>query len=112
MVQFFQTVMGKTFFQGTLPQLVRALTRIANSLEKQARLDELPVDIEKRAEAGVPKDRVLRLLVTDMSQDDRQRLRDTYCKDLRGKAENPLEVEEWDQIINFLTGTLPASEDS
>lgn len=33
MIQFYETVMGKRFFEGTVPSLVRALERIANALE-------------------------------------------------------------------------------
>jgi hypothetical protein len=32
--QFFQTQMGKTFFEGTLPELVRQLKRIGDGLER------------------------------------------------------------------------------
>lgn len=34
MIQFFETVMGKRFYEGQLPQLIKALERIATLLEK------------------------------------------------------------------------------
>ena len=33
--EFFQTMMGRTFFDGTMPKIARALERIAAALEKQ-----------------------------------------------------------------------------
>jgi hypothetical protein len=33
-VGFFQTVMGRRFIEGTMPEVAKALTRIANVLEK------------------------------------------------------------------------------
>lgn len=39
MVEFFQTIMGRQFFDGTMPALVRVLERIANALE----LDRKPL---------------------------------------------------------------------
>lgn len=35
MIQFHETVMGHRFFEGQLPALIRALERIAGSLEKK-----------------------------------------------------------------------------
>ena len=32
-MQFFQTVMGKMFYDGTMPRIARALERIADALE-------------------------------------------------------------------------------
>ena len=32
---FFQTLMGRVYYEGTLPRLVRALERIADALEAQ-----------------------------------------------------------------------------
>ena len=33
MIQFFETVMGRRFFEGQLPALIKALGRIADALE-------------------------------------------------------------------------------
>ena len=33
MTEFFQTIMGKKFYEGTVPRIASALDRIANSLE-------------------------------------------------------------------------------
>lgn len=35
MSEFFKTVMGRAFYEGTMPRLVKALESIAKSLEKQ-----------------------------------------------------------------------------
>lgn len=32
---FWQTLMGKTYYEGTLPRIARALERIADALESQ-----------------------------------------------------------------------------
>jgi hypothetical protein len=42
--EFFQTIMGRQFYDGTLPRIAKALERIANALE----------ETNKRAEAAVP----------------------------------------------------------
>ena len=34
MVEFFQTVMGHHFYEGTMPQIAKSLSRIATALEK------------------------------------------------------------------------------
>lgn len=34
-MQFFETVMGKQFFEGKVPKLIKALERIADALEKE-----------------------------------------------------------------------------
>lgn len=34
---FFQTMMGKVYYEGTLPRIARALERIAEALEAQNR---------------------------------------------------------------------------
>jgi hypothetical protein len=44
--EFFQTQMGKTFFEGTLPELARQLKRIGDGLER------LNKNLESRA--GTP----------------------------------------------------------
>lgn len=42
--KFFQTVMGKHFYEGAVPRIARALERIADALEEQnLRADEKPV---------------------------------------------------------------------
>ena len=41
MVPFFQTGMGRTFFQGQVPQAVRALASIATELKRQNDREEL-----------------------------------------------------------------------
>jgi hypothetical protein len=33
-IKFFQTIMGRSFYEGTLPKLIRTLERIAVALEK------------------------------------------------------------------------------
>ena len=35
MLEFARTLMGKRFFEGQLPALIKALERIADALEKQ-----------------------------------------------------------------------------
>jgi len=35
MIAFFQTVMGRSYYEGTMPRIARALERIAAALEKQ-----------------------------------------------------------------------------
>lgn len=44
--KFFQTIMGKQFFEGTMPKLARSLERIAVALEKTV----VEPDYVKRAE--------------------------------------------------------------
>ena len=34
---FFQTIMGRAYYEGTLPRIARALERIADALEAQNR---------------------------------------------------------------------------
>ena len=36
-VEFFQTVMGKRFFEGTMPRLADALTKIAKQMEEESK---------------------------------------------------------------------------
>ena len=38
MPQFYQTVLGRKFFEKQLPDLIRAAERIANALEEQNRI--------------------------------------------------------------------------
>ena len=45
-MDFFQTVMGKQFFQGTLPQIARSLDSIAKSLEKVQAPEPVKADPE------------------------------------------------------------------
>jgi hypothetical protein len=35
-VQFFETMMGRQFFEGRVPQLIKAIERVATALEAQA----------------------------------------------------------------------------
>lgn len=38
--EFFQTRMGHTFYEGTMPRIAKALERIADALEGQAQLKQ------------------------------------------------------------------------
>jgi hypothetical protein len=40
MIEFFKTMMGQRFFEGTMPNLVRELARLNENLEKQRELSE------------------------------------------------------------------------
>ena len=51
-MDFYQTVMGKRFFEGTVPEIARQLKRIADALEKQNDLKKT----EKRNFMSVPLD--------------------------------------------------------
>lgn len=42
-MEFFQTVMGSRFYEGSVPRLVRTLERIATSLEKLVAVHSAPV---------------------------------------------------------------------
>jgi len=60
MPNFFQTMMGKTFFEGQLPKAINALVaisselkRIADALEEQNSLDKSIVQIEKEVAEDV-----------------------------------------------------------
>ena len=44
MIEFYQTVMGKQFYQGTLPSIAKELSRIADALEKANALKERELD--------------------------------------------------------------------
>ena len=46
-MQFFETGMGKQFFEGRLPKLITALERIADALEKEQKPAEEDVISEK-----------------------------------------------------------------
>jgi len=46
MVQFFQTVMGQRFIEGTVPQTNKALNKIANELAEQNRLKRIELGLE------------------------------------------------------------------
>lgn len=35
-IQFFQTIMGRQFIDGTMPRIARALDRIADALDREA----------------------------------------------------------------------------
>ena len=49
-IEFFQTVMGKQFYEGTMPALVRELSRLNKNLEKLIQLQERP---HEAAEEGL-----------------------------------------------------------
>lgn len=52
-VEFFQTVMGHAFYEGTAPRIAKALERIADALEKQNALAEEAS--EAKCKHGVPE---------------------------------------------------------
>jgi hypothetical protein len=39
---FFQTIMGHTFYEGTVPRIAKALERIAKALEEANKLAAIP----------------------------------------------------------------------
>jgi hypothetical protein len=41
MPEFFQTAMGRTFYEGTMPRIAKALDRIATALESQAQQEHV-----------------------------------------------------------------------
>ncbi|MBP8982257.1 MAG: hypothetical protein KBG19_04400 [Bacteroidales bacterium] len=44
MIQFFQTMMGKKFYEGDFPELLRQLKRLNDNLEKQpVKIEETPL---------------------------------------------------------------------
>lgn len=49
--EFFQTGMGKTFFEGTLPRMVRAIERVATALEAQQEMVKEDIAREEKREA-------------------------------------------------------------
>jgi hypothetical protein len=53
MVQFFQTIMGRTFFEHNVPRIADALERIATGLERQNQLLEKQLQV---SEEGVARD--------------------------------------------------------
>jgi hypothetical protein len=40
MTEFFQTVMGRSFYEGTMPKVARALERIASAVEQRTAGDD------------------------------------------------------------------------
>jgi len=53
MTDFFRTRMGATFFERTLPELVRQLTRIADLMERlidQAAAERIATPVERKPE--------------------------------------------------------------
>lgn len=52
---FFQTRMGITFFEGTLPRAVRALERIADALEAQNAANGVRATTPKAVTTEEPK---------------------------------------------------------
>ena len=55
MVEFFQTVMGRAFYEGTMPSIAKSLSRIANALEKANERHERQ-DQEARGRKDAGKD--------------------------------------------------------
>jgi hypothetical protein len=51
---FFQTLMGRTYYEGTVPRLVKALERIADALEEQNRRSP-PRDAAPPVEIPAPR---------------------------------------------------------
>lgn len=47
MIQFFETVTGKRFFEGDFPKMVKQLSRIADSLEKLAETKKCKIDFSQ-----------------------------------------------------------------
>jgi hypothetical protein len=43
--QFFQTMMGKTFFEGTVPRIAKSLAKIATELKRQNDLKEIELGL-------------------------------------------------------------------
>ena len=43
MIEFFQTQMGRAFYEGAVPRLIRAVERLANAIEKSNDLEECDV---------------------------------------------------------------------
>lgn len=58
MIDFYKTVMGHRFYEGTMPELVRQLTRLNTNIEKmlaaQERQQVALNDDETRKASGVP----------------------------------------------------------
>jgi len=56
-IQFHETRMGAYFLERTMPELVKQLTRIADSLERMARESEVesPLSRTSSGSAGGPK---------------------------------------------------------
>lgn len=50
MTKFFETIMGRRFFEGQLPKLITNLDRIATALEKANELKEKEIESEDRKE--------------------------------------------------------------
>jgi hypothetical protein len=53
--EFFQTIMGKRFYEGDVPRAIRALERIADALEKTASIQQAAV---QKQEAAINQDLV------------------------------------------------------
>ena len=104
MVQFCQSIMGRKFYDGDVPRMIRALEKIA---DKTVEPEKEPTDIRKRSELGYPKDRVLALLINDLPLEEKKRLRDEYCRSVKDKARDPKEIAEWGHIIDFLDLHVP-----
>lgn len=53
MPEFFQTVMGRKFYEGTAPSIAKQLERIADALEESNRIERVKLG-EERAERDKP----------------------------------------------------------
>ncbi len=47
-MEFFQTVMGKRFFEGQLPSLIKAINRLADAVEESNRLNSNAVKVSDK----------------------------------------------------------------
>jgi hypothetical protein len=45
--EFFQTRMGQTFFEGTMPRMSDRIERLAKAIEKQNELKEIELGLKK-----------------------------------------------------------------
>ena len=53
---FFRTRMGHTFYESTMPSLVRELARLNDNLERIVKLAERPASDAPRAPEDTPKE--------------------------------------------------------
>lgn len=45
-IEFFNTIMGRTFYEGTMPELVRQLKRLNDNLEKMIAAQQPPPSLD------------------------------------------------------------------
>jgi len=50
--EFFQTRMGQTFYEGTVPKMARAIEDVAKELKRQNDLKEIELGIKKKPGTG------------------------------------------------------------